>query len=265
MCDYAKLGLENLLKSYKIDLNDILRSFAPERNGFSLNKQFWKKVFSDTLPVLSGYMVLGIGFGMVLRAAGYGLPFALAMSILIFAGSMQYVAVGLISGGASLITVALTTLLVNCRHLFYGISMVDRYRSTGARKPYLIFALTDETYSLVCREPEGLAPEQYNNYYLAVSLLDQCYWVTGSVLGSLFGSMLSISMEGIDFTLTALFLTIVTDQWLKEKRHFPAIAGAAATLICRIIFGSGSFLIPSMLAITALLLADRRFGKEAKL
>lgn len=230
-----------------------------------MDKQLIKKVFSDTLPVLSGYMVLGIGFGMVLRAAGYGLPFALAMSALVYAGSMQYVAVGLISGGASLLTMGLTTLLVNCRHLFYGISMVDRYRSVGARKPYLIFALTDETYSLVCREPEGLSPEQYPNYYLAVSLLDQCYWVTGSVLGSLFGSMLSFSLEGIDFTLTALFLTIVTDQWLKADRHFPAVAGAIATFVCRVLFGSGSFLIPSMLAITALLLADRHFKKEARI
>lgn len=228
-----------------------------------MNGSLLKKVFRDTLPVLSGYLVLGIGFGIVLNNAGYGLPYALAMSLFIYAGSMQYAAIGLFTGGASLLTVGLTTFFVNCRHLFYGISMVDRYQDTGKKKPYLIFSLTDETYSLVCREKTAGA--EYGRYCLLVSLFDQMYWVTGSVLGSVFGRVLPFSTEGVDFALTALFITVMTDQWLNTKNHFPALTGVLATVACRLLFGSGSFLIPAMLVIAAALLAGRPLAKEGSL
>ncbi len=202
-----------------------------------------KKAFLATIPVMTGYIVLGFGFGIVLDAAGYGILPALAMSVFIYAGSMQYALVGLLTGGASVFTVALTTLMVNARHLFYGISMLGRYKDMGAQKPYLIFALTDETYSLVC------TGEHEKSYYLTVSALNHCYWVAGTALGSVAGTLLNFNSTGIEFALTALFLTVFVEQWLSTKRHIPAIIGVAGTALCLVIFGSERFLIPAMLVI----------------
>lgn len=206
-----------------------------------------------TLPVLTGYLVLGFGFGIILKAAGYGIPFAFAMSLFIYAGSMQYVAVGLLTGGASLVTAALTTLMVNARHLFYGVSMLGKYKGTGKRKPYLIFALTDETYSLLCGDHPEIAPEQRVNYYFLVSMLNHLYWVAGSLAGAVVGTLVSFDTEGVDFALTALFLTIFLEQWLTSKNHIPAVTGVAVSVGCLLIFGSENFLIPAMLIIALLL------------
>ena len=206
-----------------------------------------------TLPVMTGYLVLGFGFGILIKVNGYSLLHAFLMSLLIYAGSMQYVAISLFTGGASLITVAITTLMVNARHLFYGISMIDRYKNMGARKPYLMFALTDETYSLVCQEHPEVEEAQRKNYYLLVSLFDHIYWITGSVLGALVGSVVKFNSEGIDFVLTALFVTIFVEQWLTTKKHGPAIIGVAVSAFCLVIFGSESFLIPAMLIIALFL------------
>lgn len=212
-------------------------------------KNTLKSAFIATIPVLTGYVVLGFGFGIILKSAGYGIFLAFAMSLLIYAGSMQYVAVGLLTGGASVITAALTTLMVNARHLFYGISMLSKYKHTGKRKPYLIFALTDETYSLVCNDNPAVAPEQQANYYFFVSLLNHTYWIIGSVAGAVAGTLIKFNSEGIDFALTALFLTVFLEQWLTAKKHAPAVIGVVASVLCLIIFGSESFLIPSMLII----------------
>ena len=212
-----------------------------------------KSAFIATIPVLTGYVVLGFGFGIILNSAGYGIFLAFAMSLLIYAGSMQYVAVGLLTGGASVITAALTTLMVNARHLFYGISMLSKYKHTGKRKPYLIFALTDETYSLVCNDNPAVAPEQQANYYFFVSLLDHTYWIIGSVAGAVAGTLIKFNSEGIDFALTALFLTVFLEQWLTAKKHTPAVIGVVASVLCLIVFGSESFLIPAMLIIALLL------------
>lgn len=217
-----------------------------------------KKAFLSTVPVMTGYLVLGMGFGIILKTKGYGVLWALAMSVFIYAGSMQFVAIDLLTGGASLIAVALTTLMVNARHLFYGISMVDKYRNTGTKKPYLIFALTDETYSLVCNDNAIKNINNKNGYYFLVSLFDQCYWVTGSVIGSLLGSIIPFNTEGIDFALTALFVTVFIEQWLDSKKHSPALIGVGASIICILIFGSNNFLIPAMIIITILLIALRK-------
>ena len=212
-----------------------------------------KKAFIDTIPVLTGYLVLGFGFGIVLRANGYGVLVAFIMSLTIYAGAMQYVAIGLLAGGASLITVALTTFMVNVRHLFYGISMLDKYRDVGKRKAYLIFALTDETYSLVCSGNSDILPEKKKDYWLLVSLFNHIYWIVGSVMGAAVGSFVQFNSEGIDFALTALFLTVFIEQWLNVKKHTPAVIGVAASVICLIAFGSENFLIPTMLLISFLL------------
>ena len=162
------------------------------------------------------------------------------MSLFINAGSMQYLAVDLLTGGASLITAALTTLMVNARHLFYGISMIGKYRDTGPFKPYLIFALTDETYSLVAGKNKPLS------YCLTVSALNQSYWVAGTALGSLAGTLIPVELEGVGFVLTALFVTIFTEQWRTAKDHKPAILGVVITAACLLICGKDVFLIPSM-------------------
>lgn len=214
-----------------------------------------KTAFVDTIPVMTGYLVLGIGFGILLRTNGYGILWALAMSIFIYAGSMQFLGISLITSAASPLTFALSTLLVNARHLFYGISMIDRYKNIEKKKKlYLIFGLTDETYSLVCQDEKFEDSNEQSRYYFLVTFFDQIYWVTGSAVGSAVGSLITFNTQGIDFALTALFVTIFTDQWLSSKRHMPAIIGVAASVICIFIFGSSSFMIPAMAAITASLL-----------
>ncbi len=207
-----------------------------------------KKAFIKTLPVMAGYIVLGIGFGIIAEKSGYGILWVLAMSTFIYAGSMQYVAVSLLTGGASLLTAALTTLMVNARHLFYGISMVDKYKSTGKKKPYLIFALTDETYSLVCSEQNENKKER-EAYYLWVSLLDHSYWILGSAIGAVIGMGVNFNTAGIDFAMTALFITVFVEQWRSTKNHIPALAGLAASVLCLLVFGKDSFLIPAMIVI----------------
>lgn len=216
-------------------------------------KKTLKTAFIATVPVLTGYLVLGFGFGIILKSSGYGVLWAFLMSLLIYAGSMQYVAIGLITCGASLVTTALTTLMVNARHVFYGISMLGRYKGTGKRKPYLIFALTDETYSLVCNDDVDVPEGRRTDYFFFVSLFNHCYWVLGSVIGALVGTLVSFNTEGIDFALTALFLTVFLEQWLSTKKHAPAIVGVLASVVCLLIFGSDSFLIPAMLVIALLL------------
>lgn len=227
------------------------------------NRELFKNVIIKTLPVMAGYIVLGIGFGVLLSVNGYGLFWALIMSIFIFAGSAQYVGISLISGGASILTTALTILMVNARHLFYGISMINKYKGAGKRKPYLIFALTDETYSLVYN---GGYPEGVNKYryWFLISLFNQIYWVTGSVIGSVVGSVLKFDSTGIDFSMTALFVTVFVEQWLSTREHRPALIGLAVSVLCLFIFGSDSFLIPSMVGITVLLFVFRKPLKRSE-
>lgn len=223
-------------------------------------KKTVKQAFIATIPVLFGYLALGFGFGVLLSAGGYGIFHAFVMSVTIYAGTGQYIGVGLLTSGASLITVAVTTFMVNARHIFYGVSLLDKYRGAGLRKIYMIFALTDETYSLsVCDSP-WVQKEYEKDYYFFISLFDHIWWICGCVLGAAVGTLVQFNSEGIDFVLTALFVTIVVDQWMKVKDHAPAIIGAASSIICLLIFGADNFLIPSMLVI-ALLLSLRKEEK----
>ena len=222
-------------------------------------KKTLSAAFSATLPVMAGYLILGFGFGIMMKANGFSTALAAAMSIFIYAGSMQYVAIGLMTGGAILVTTALTTLTVNIRHLFYGISMLEKYQNTGKAKPYLIFALTDETYSLVCGELPNIPPEEQVNYRFLVSILNHLYWIIGSVAGAVAGSLIQFNGQGIDFALTALFLTVFTDQWLTSKRHGPALIGLGASVASLLLFGGDNFLIPAM---TIIALALCLYKKE---
>jgi 4-azaleucine resistance transporter AzlC len=220
-----------------------------------MKRKALKTVFLDTLPVLTGYLFLGAGFGILLaEKTDKGFLWALLMSVCMFAGSGQYLAVSLIADGASAISAAVATFLINARHIFYGISMLQKYRTVGARKPYLIFALTDETYSLVCSDTLPVPKEQQHRYYLLVSLFNHLYWIIGSVLGAVVGSLISFNTRGIDFALTALFVTVFWDQWLSTKKHAPALIGVGAAVLCLVLFGSGRFLIPAMLLIALLLM-----------
>ena len=225
-----------------------------------------RQAFITSLPVMAGYIILGMGFGILLRDAGYGVLWAFLMSAFIYAGAMQFVGVGLIKGGASLLTTAFTTFMVNARHLFYSISMVDRYRKAGKFKPYMIFALTDETYTLLVEDERG-EDETYGDLYrFLVSLFDHIYWITGSVLGSLIGNILPFSTEGIEFSMTALFIASFTEQWVSGKDRLSAFVGFVCSALCLLVFGAGNFLIPDMVLITFILTLLRgriSDGKEA--
>ncbi|MBE6670901.1 MAG: branched-chain amino acid transporter AzlC [Ruminococcaceae bacterium] len=218
------------------------------------NKERIRKAFKLTIPVLTGYICLGIGFGIILEAKGYGVLWAFCMGLFIYAGSMQYVAVDLISGGASLIATALTTLMVNARHLFYGISMIEKYKGTGKKKPYLMMSLTDETYSLIVSDNTN-----DKRLYFLISLFNHCYWVIGCTVGSLIGSVLNFNTNGVEFVLTALFVTVFVEQWLNCKNHLPAVIGVVSTVLCLVVFGAEYFLIPSMILITIVLTVLKKY------
>ncbi len=222
-----------------------------------MSRKTIKQAFYSSVPVMAAYLVLGAGFGILMRNAGYGVIWAASMSLFMFAGSMQYVGVGLLTGGASVLTTALTTVMVNARHLFYSISMIGRYKDAGKYKPYMIFGLTDETYSILCdgKVPEGAEPDRYR---FLVTLFNHSYWVTGSVLGSLLGAVLPFSTAGIEFSMTALFTASFTEQWLTAKDHVPAVTGLLCTLLSLVVFGRENFLIPAMLLITLVLTLLRR-------
>lgn len=225
-----------------------------------MNRSAFRQAFRDTVPVLTGYIFMGIGFGILLRQAGYGPVWALSMSLFMYAGSGQYLAVELLSKGASLLSTALATALVNARHLFYGLSLVDTYKDAGPRKFYMIFSLTDETYSLVTQNkvPQGMSRI---GYCFLVSAMDQLYWVVGCVLGNLLGQ-LPVDFTGVEFVLTALFVTLLVEQWLSHKNHLPALIGLVSTALCLAVFGAEVFLIPSMVVIAALLTISRKTGRR---
>lgn len=213
--------------------------------------------FIHTIPVLLGYAFLGGAFGILLESKGYHFGWALLMSLFIYAGSIQFVAVGLLASGVSFWIAVLMTLMVNARHLFYGLAMLDKYKDMGKKRPYMIFSLTDETFSLLCSAevPDGV---DKNRFYFFVSLLDHLYWVAGSVVGGLIGSVLPFNTKGIDFAMTALFVVIFIDQWKSASDHIPAVVGVCCSLLCLILFGADNFILPSMIAILLLLTVLRK-------
>ncbi|MCI8837957.1 MAG: branched-chain amino acid ABC transporter permease [Hungatella sp.] len=208
--------------------------------------------FPKTIPVMVGYVFLGMAYGILMRVNGFGILWTLAGSLLVYAGSLQYVGVTLLASAANPVYAFMMGLMINARHLFYGVSMLGKYRDIKKFKAYLIFALTDETFSVVCNEkvPRGL---DEGWVYLWISALNQCYWVLGSVAGSLVGSMIRFNTKGLDFALTALFVVIFTDQWKNQNDHKPALAGVAASVACVIVFGADSFIVPAMVLILAIL------------
>ena len=216
-----------------------------------------RAAFPHTIPVLTGYLFLGIAFGILLHSIGYGVLWALLMSLIVYAGSMQFVAVGLIAVGFLPVQAIIMTIMVNARHIFYGLSMLEKFTNSGKLRPYLIFALTDETYSLLCTAQPPPNVES-TRFYFMISLLNHSYWVLGSVLGSLGGEVLPFDYQGIEFVMTALFVVIFLEQWLKQNDRRPALIGVGFSLICLLAFGAEWFIIPSMAVMVIGLTAIRK-------
>ena len=208
-----------------------------------------------SLPIMVTFIVLGIGYGILMQKHGYGPLWSLLSGIIIFSGTAQFVSVSLLDSG-SVIMAAVTALMVSARHIFFSISMIGRYRHEGRRKWYLFYALCDETYAMLSRD-DGPEAVDLSGYRLLVTLFDQSSWVFGSFLGGWLGSLLNFNSTGIDFSMTALFTTVFIQQWIDSKCHIPAILGLAATLICRILFGRDLFLIPAMIIIIIVLTVMR--------
>ncbi len=227
-----------------------------------MRRRAWKAALPYTLPVFMGYLFLGIAFGVLLTSKGFSVWLALLMSLTIYAGSGQFVAIGLLTGPFSLPTAALITLMINARHLFYGLSLLDKFRPMGARKPYMIFSLTDETYSLLCaaEPPDGV---DRNWFFFFIALLDHSYWIFGGLVGALAGTLLTFDSTGIDFAMTALFIVIFVEQWERAKSHIPAVLGIAVTVLCLVLVGREKFILVAMAGIfTSLTLLRSRLEER---
>ncbi len=217
----------------------------------------FRAAFPYTIPVLTGYLFIGIAFGVMYQEKGYNLIWAAVMSILVYAGSGQYLAVNFFAPGVTFVQVIFMTFMVNVRHIFYGLSLLERFARMGKQRLYMIFSLTDETYSLyfITNVPKNV---DEHKFLFAIALLDQSYWVLGSIIGAVAGALIPFPTTGIDFAMTALFLVIFVEQWLCSKNHIPALAGIGCGLVCLLIFGKDNFILPTMICIMALLLSCRR-------
>ena len=215
-------------------------------------RRAFRAAFPATVPVLMGYLAIGMAFGLMLQAIGYNFIWAFFMSVTIYAGSGQYLGVELLGTAATLGSVALLTFIINFRHLVYGLSLLEKFKGMGIRKLYMIFSLTDETYALLssARVPERVAP---HTYHFAIAVLDHCYWIVGSVIGSVAGALLGFDTTGIDFAMTALFIVIAVDQWSAYRDHLPALLGFGVTVVSLILLGADAMLIPALCAIVVIL------------
>jgi 4-azaleucine resistance transporter AzlC len=216
-----------------------------------------KAAFPHTIPVCTGFTFLGIAYGILMNSKGYGLCWTVLMSLVAFAGSAQYAAITLLTSVFNPMAALLLTLVINARHVFYGISLLDTYKNTGKFRPYLIFGLCDETFSIICSKqpPEGV---NRTWFLFFITLLNHSYWVVGSAIGGFLGYFLPFSTRGLDFVLTAFFIVIFLEQWKTQKNHTPALIGIACSLMCLALFGPSAFIIPSMIAILAVLTVFRK-------
>ena len=232
-----------------------------EQNEIKLNRapvwRAFRAAAPQTLPVFAGYLVLGLGYGIYVQSLGLPVWLPPLMGTVVYGGSLEFVLASLLLGSFAPVSAFLMALMIQARHLFYGLTMLQRYRGYGLRSAYMIFAMSDETFSITCsaEPPEGVDKGWFMFF---ITLLDQIYWVASAAMGAALGAVLPFSTEGVDFVMTAMFVVIFLNQWEKEKQHASAIIGIAAPLVCLCIFGSGSFLIPSMVCILVALLLLRR-------
>ena len=222
-----------------------------------MNRKLLAAAFPATIPVLMGYLAIGIAFGLMLQSIGYGVGWAALMSLVIYAGSGQYLGVSLLAIGAPLTQVALLTFIINFRHLVYGLSLLEKFHGMKPlRKFYMMFSLTDETYALLSSAtvPEGLHP---HDYYFCVSLMNQSYWILGSVIGAAAGQLLGFDTTGVDFAMTALFIVIAVSQWFAYPSHLPALLGGGVTLVSLLVLGAENMLMPALGVIVLILVLAR--------
>ena len=225
-------------------------------------KKAFRRAFPYTIPVLTGYLFIGIAFGVMYAEKGYSFLWAILMSVMVYAGSGQYLAVNFFVPGISFVQVIFLTFMVNVRHIFYGISLLEKFNKMGIKRWYMIFGLTDETYSLLCTTNVPKDVDE-NKFLFAISVMDHSYWVLGSAIGAIAGTVLPIISEGIDFAMTALFVVIFIEQWMDRKNRVPEIIGVIVAIVALILFGASNFVLPAMLAIVALLFVGRKkLGKE---
>lgn len=213
--------------------------------------------FPRTIPILTGFLFLGMTYGILMRVSGFPVWLAVVMSIVVFAGSMQFVAVNILLAPFNPLQAFLMTLMINARHVFYGIAMLDKYKDTGIKKPYMIFAMCDETFSVNC---SVYIPDDVDKgwFMFFVSLLDQIYWVAGTALGAVFGSFIKFDTTGLDFVMTAMFMVILLEQLSKEKDHTVSLTGLGVSIVCLAVFGANNFIIPAMITIIAALALLKR-------
>ena len=226
-----------------------------------------KKVFPLTIPILTGYLVLGAAYGILMDSKGYSVFIVLLSSTFIYAGSMQFLSVSLLASGFHPFYAVFMTLMVNARYLFYGISLLSKFKGTGRLKYYLIYGITDETFSLLCstNELNDNSPTvatyngkvDRNSFMLYVTLLNHIYWIVGSLIGYILNSILDFNTMGLDFVLTALFVVIFIDKVREANEYLPFIIGIASSVVCRIIFGSNNFILPTMISILVLVTVFR--------
>lgn len=223
----------------------------------------FKAALPYTLPICAGFSFLGLAYGIYMNSMGFSFVYPMLMSLTIFAGSMEFVAANLMLTGFNPLYALALTVMVNARHLFYGISMLEKYKGVGKKKIYLIFGMCDESFSINCttQPPEGVDKGWFMFF---VTLLNHVYWFAGSTVGGLLGSVIAFSTEGIEFVMVALFVVIFLDQWLKTRKHAPALIGLAASLVCLVVFGSGSFLLPAMALILIVLTVLRGVLQKRK-
>ena len=216
-----------------------------------------KSAFPHTIPILAGFLFLGFSYGVLMNVKGFSFIYPLLMALTIFGGSLEFVAVSLLLGSFAPLSALLMSLVIQARHIFYGISMLPKYRGTGLKKIYLIFGMCDESFSI---NYSAEIPENVDKgwFMFFVTLLNHAYWVTGATLGGLFGNFITFDIKGLEFVMTALFVVIFLEQWLKEKKHYTALIGVLSSAVCLFIFGSESFLIPTLLCILCLLTVLRR-------
>lgn len=221
-----------------------------------MNKEF-KFALLQSFPVLVGFLFIGAAFGLLMTEAGYGIGWAVGMSVFVLAGSLQFALIPLMQSGASLLTVAILSLSISSRQMVYGLSFLDKFKKMGKKYLFMIFSLCDETYSILCADvPEDIDRKKFDFY---VAALDMSYWVLGTALGSLFGSLIAFDTTGIDFAMTALFVVIVVEQWLGSKNHTPALVGLVCGAVCLGIFGPDNFILPALIrSIAVMMLARKR-------
>jgi len=224
-----------------------------------MSRKVFNEAFVCSLPVMMGYLSMGAAFGILLTAnTGLNPLWSFFMSVTILSGSLQFAAVDMIAGSVSLLEIGILTLFINFRYSMYGLSLIRRFREAGPRRWYLIFALTDETYALLLKKRPHAGPGDSDGFMLMLSALNHSYWVIGCVTGSIAGKLIEFNPKGIDFSMTALFLVILTDQCREKRNRIPALTGGAATLLCRFVFGPGNMLIPAMALILVSVLVFRR-------